>query len=340
MEYNYEHIPETKEDLDWAELITLDLNLFDSPEGKKELVEQLRYAAQHVGFFYVTNFGISEEDVDRQFALAKRFYQLPLEEKLKYHNSQEMRSGHFNGYRPAELRNLLPDGSIKDNFQVYNIPKFDGYHARPQPQVLQDEIAQIEDFQRQCHTKVITKLFKLLAILLELPDEDQLLKMHGYDNKGEDHLRYMFYKARTAEENKTVGGLYAAGHTDLALQIRNSLGEWKWVKPQDRACTVNISDALSSLTGGYLKSTIHRVHAPPADQAHIDRIGVLYFNRPNNNVILDPITTSPLLARLNMTENEFTRLGYHLTMEDTEGKYEYDQKHLEILPGMHAKIFN
>ena len=127
--------------------------------------------------------------------------------------------------------------------------------------------------------------------MLELPDENQLVKDHQYDVKGEDHLRYMHYKARSPEENAKVGELYSAGHTDLgsvtllfrqpvaALQILNSRNEWKWVKPQDETITVNICDALSAMTCGYLKSSVHRVHAPPEDQAHIDRLGVLFFAR-------------------------------------------------------------
>lgn len=44
-----------------------------------------------------------------------------------------------------------------------------------------------------------------------------------------------------------------------ALQIRDPVhNEWKWVKPQDATLTVNACDALSFLTGGYVKSTIHR----------------------------------------------------------------------------------
>ena len=65
-----------------------------------------------------------------------------------------------------------------------------------------------------------------------------------------------------------------------ALQIKNhQTGEWKWVKPQDATLTVNACDALSFLTGGYVKSTIHRVAAPPKDQEHVDRLGLLYFSR-------------------------------------------------------------
>ena len=206
--------------------------------------------------------------------------------------------------------------------------------------------------------------------MLELPDEDQLVKEHVYNDKGEDHLRYMHYKSRSPEENRRVGELYSPGHTDLgsitllfrqpvaALQILNSKNEWKWVKPQDETITINICDALSALTGGYLKSSVHRVHAPPDDQAHIDRLGVLYFARPNNHVVLDPIKNSPLMQRLGLTENVFTKLGQHLTMEEwvkarqtqqqrrtqapkIEGKsYQYKDKELEIIPGLNAQVYN
>ena len=81
----------------------------------------------------------------------------------------------------------------------------------------------------------------------------------------------MKYSKYTPEENQKIGRLWGGGHTDLgswtllfrqpvaALQIRNhQTGEWKWVKPQDGTLTVNACDALSFLTGGYVKSTVHR----------------------------------------------------------------------------------
>ncbi|BCR87759.1 uncharacterized protein ACHE_40323A [Aspergillus chevalieri] len=365
----YEHVPVTKEELDWAELIMLDLSLYEQPGGKEELVKQLDHAVRHVGFFYVKNFNISQEEVDRQFALGRAFYALPLEEKLKYHNSNDLERGEYNGYRPAGHR-ILGNG-IKDNVQVYNIPKFDGHHHRQQPAVLVDYIDEIEAFSRKCHTEVVEKLLRLFAILLQLPDEDQLVRDHQYDAKGEDHLRYMHYAARSVEVNKQVGELYSPGHTDLgtvtllfrqpvaALQILNSEGQWKWVRPQDGTITINTCDALTALTGGLIKSSIHRVHAPPPDQAHVDRLGVLYFARPNNHVILDPIQNSPLLNELGLTQNAFTELGQHLTTEQwvkvrqtqqqrrrqeakisDDGKYTYAPKDLEVIPGLHAKVYN
>jgi hypothetical protein len=35
--------------VDWAELVTLDLSLYDQPGGKEKLVEQLEHAVQYVG---------------------------------------------------------------------------------------------------------------------------------------------------------------------------------------------------------------------------------------------------------------------------------------------------
>lgn len=56
------------------------------------------------GFFYVQNFGISQEEVDFQFALGRDFYNLPLEERLEYHNAEALEAGEYNGYRPAGRR--------------------------------------------------------------------------------------------------------------------------------------------------------------------------------------------------------------------------------------------
>jgi isopenicillin N synthase-like dioxygenase len=112
-----------------------------------------------------------------------------------------------------------------------------------------------------------------------------------YSKKSEDHFRYMKYSKFSPEENAKLHS-WGRGHTDLgswtllfrqpvaALQIRDHVkNEWKWVKPQDGTITVNACDALSFLTGGYVKSTVHRVVVPPKDQQHVDRLGVLYFSR-------------------------------------------------------------
>ena len=58
--------------------------MFNTPEGKKELAETLIKGVREDGFFYVKNFNISQERVNRQFSIGKQFYETPLDEKLKY----------------------------------------------------------------------------------------------------------------------------------------------------------------------------------------------------------------------------------------------------------------
>ena len=70
--------------MDWAELVTIDLAKFDTQEGKRDLADVLVKSVGETGFFYVKNFNISQERVNRQFSIGKRLYDIPLEEKLKY----------------------------------------------------------------------------------------------------------------------------------------------------------------------------------------------------------------------------------------------------------------
>lgn len=77
-------IQSQQENLEWADLITVDLSLYNTPEGRKELAQTLIKAVREDGFFYVKNFNIPQERVNRQFSIGKQFYDLPVEEKLKY----------------------------------------------------------------------------------------------------------------------------------------------------------------------------------------------------------------------------------------------------------------
>jgi isopenicillin N synthase-like dioxygenase len=96
---------------------TVDLSKYGTPEGNAELAQTLINASRSKGFFYVTNFGIPQAEVDKQLALGQKFYELPLEEKLKY--EPNLNNGEYNGYRPAGRR--LLSGGIKDKTEVWNM---------------------------------------------------------------------------------------------------------------------------------------------------------------------------------------------------------------------------
>lgn len=232
------------------------------------MAQTLIEAIRTKGFFYVTHFGISQEAVDKQFSLGQGFYNLPLEEKLKY--VPDLDSGSYNGYRPAGRR--VMGGGVPDKTEVWNMATNDGHVTQPVPTLLKQNLAEIESFSKDLHDKVLDPLNHLIAIALELP-EDYFTKLHRWEVHDESHLRYMKYSKFSPSEIEQLGdGLWSRGHTDLgtitllfrqpvaALQIKDhGSGDWKWAKPLDASLTVNTCDALSFLTGGYIKSTIHRV---------------------------------------------------------------------------------
>lgn len=96
---------------------TIDLSKYGTPDGNAKLAHTLLEAIRTKGFFYVVNYGIAQETVNKQFAYGQKFYELPLEEKLKY--EPDLDSGDYNGYRPAGRRVL--SGGIKDKTEVWNM---------------------------------------------------------------------------------------------------------------------------------------------------------------------------------------------------------------------------
>ena len=180
-----------QETVDWADLATLDLSTFDQPGGKEKLAKQLYEAIQTIGqspsvnmkvlmktntrtgFFYIINFGLSQEAVDRQFAIGKEVFKLPTEEKLKYR--ADLEHGGYNGYKPLGIREIRP--GIFDNTEIFNIPKFIPEYERPWPELIKGHWDEIETFAKTIHEDVVKKLLTLFAMVLELP-EDYFLKHH------------------------------------------------------------------------------------------------------------------------------------------------------------------
>ena len=263
-----------------------------------------------IGFFYIVNYGLSQEEVDRQWAIGKALYSLPEEELLKYRAPLE--EGIYSGYRPRGMIELKP--GLRDSIEMYNVFKFVPQYDRDHPAVIRDHLAEVERFHRHIHENIVYKLLRLIAIVLELPSEDALIEGHSYEGNSDCHLRYMMSRARRdVNFNAAVDNIYTRGHSDFGsltllfrqpvagLQVLTREGQWKYVKPLDGSITVNIADALQFWSNGYLKSSVHRVIVPPPDQAHIDRLGLLYFVRPGEKQSLKTVD-SPLLKRLGLLD--------------------------------------
>jgi isopenicillin N synthase-like dioxygenase len=90
--------------IEWANLVELDLSLFSTPSNQQQLANQLADAIHSSGFFVVKNFRISEQDIEEQFEICKYVFALPLEEKLPYHDPERFAKGDIRGYRPIRSK--------------------------------------------------------------------------------------------------------------------------------------------------------------------------------------------------------------------------------------------
>ncbi|CAG7917179.1 unnamed protein product [Penicillium olsonii] len=196
---------------------------------------------------------------------------------------------------------------MQDTLEFYSIFKFIPSSERSHPDIIHQYATEIEGFSRHMHENVSFKILRVLALALELP-EDQFVDGNRYEDECDSSIRYMLYHARSQQENRTFDNVYFRGHTDkgtltflfqqpiAALQIQPKEAEWEYLRIPAGSVAVNIADTLQFLTNGYLKSGFHRVIAPPSDQAHLDRLGLLYFVRPTDKLPWKTLD-SPFLRR-------------------------------------------
>ncbi|GAA5973012.1 hypothetical protein JCM11641_000363 [Rhodosporidiobolus odoratus] len=300
--------PTTDATLDYAQLARIDLSKW--PGKKEELVEDLRVAVNEVGFWFVENTGISDEEVVRQLSIGNAFLDLPLEEKRQH--PCNFKEGNFFGFR--EGFRMMGSSGVKDNSEALCLPKAvpSLAHEWPAFDFLQPFKPEIEEFQRKVHHNVLDPLLRLFALLLELPEE-YFSAPHAWERPSEDHLRYMRYLPNSAEVDARLDDKqYLNAHSDFGLttllfaqvvqglQILTNDGSWKHVPYIPNTIVVNTADILSFATNGWIKSTIHRVIRPPEDQAYVPRHGLFYFSRAAHDWPANIIAPSPVLERLGL----------------------------------------
>ncbi|KAG6890581.1 hypothetical protein C0992_000399 [Termitomyces sp. T32_za158] len=88
----------------------------DDPGVQQALAAEIREACINVGFFYVRNHGIPEATINAALKVAKEFFALPLEAKMKIENKN---TSNFKGYSPLLSGNNNPEnaGDLQEGFE-------------------------------------------------------------------------------------------------------------------------------------------------------------------------------------------------------------------------------
>ncbi|WWC58799.1 uncharacterized protein I303_101343 [Kwoniella dejecticola CBS 10117] len=293
-------------DIPYADLMNIDLSTFaDGPDAQQKLAGQLYQAMTTQGFFVLTGFGISEEEIARQVDIGYTVLEkTPLEEKKELDGHMDQ-TGQYRGFK---LRNYYEmEKGVKDQIEQFNWQR--DMSDQPMPSTIKPFQAEVKSFCERVHKDVLYKVYQLFALALKLPI-DTFVNFHKYEEKDDSWFRYMaYYDEFSPEDEEKVGGVWLKGHQDhgavtmvfsqpmASLQVRDEQGVWRYTRHTPGGIIINCGIMMEWWTGGLFKAANHRVFAPPQDQRNHTRCGVFYFSIPNNDVRPDLLVDSPVLQR-------------------------------------------
>ncbi|KAK8503078.1 hypothetical protein V6N13_025838 [Hibiscus sabdariffa] len=268
-------------------------------------VSLLKQACLDCGFFYVVNHGISQEFMDEVFVQSKKFFDLPLDEKMKILRSEKHR-----GYTPLldehlDLENQV-HGDYKEGYYIgVNVPEndpesekpFNGRNVWPESGVLPGWRETMEKFHHEA-LEVVKEVARIIALALDL--EVDFFDKPDILGKPIAILRLLHYEGKISDPSK---GIYGAGaHSDfgfvtllatddvMGLQICRDKDAkpqiWEYVTPIKGAFIVNLGDMLERWSNCIFKSTLHRVLGNGQD-----RYSIAYFVEPNHDCLVECLPT-------------------------------------------------
>ncbi|KAF5353767.1 hypothetical protein D9757_012947 [Collybiopsis confluens] len=257
-----------------------------SSEDALETARHLFTACRDVGFAYLINTGIPQEQIDGMFDWSAKLFALPIETKLKAPHPPE---GWFHrGYSgvgreqvsqmvfdPNELKSIR-DGKFPDFKESFDIGN---EQFGPLPNIWIPEVAfpgfkaYATNFYNICRAFQTSALFPALAMGMDLPI-DFFLRYH---EDGNNQLRLLHYPQALTSVFESGKKGRVGTHTDfgtatllfqddcggLEVEHPSRPGEFMHVPPIPGTVLLNIGDLLMRWSNDTLKSTLHRVRAPP-----------------------------------------------------------------------------
>jgi isopenicillin N synthase-like dioxygenase len=274
------------------------LDLADFTHGnesqKMQFVHDLGKAYEDIGFVAIRNHGVDNELLKELYKQVQAFFELPLETKLQYDDSDGGGQRGYTGFGKEHAKNSnagdlkefwhfgqwVEDGdALKDyypqNKYVSEIPEFNAVG---------------KDIYRALEATGI-QMLRAIALFLNQPENYFDNKVHN----GNSILRPIHYPPINAEPN---GSIRAGEHEDInlitllvgasadGLEVLSRQGVYVGVTEVQDHIIVNVGDMLQRLTNDRLRSTTHRVVNPPREQWHLPRYSIPFFMHPRPEVSL------------------------------------------------------
>ncbi|XP_075640014.1 azadirone synthase LFS-like [Castanea sativa] len=254
----------------------------------------IRQACIDYGFFYLLNHGIEEELLGKVFEESKKFFLLPLEEKMKMPRKEHR------GYTPLYAEKLDPTssskGDPKESFYIGPLEDITtpvNLNQWPSEEILPSWRRMMESF----YKKLLSAGKRLLSLIaLALNVEEDFFEKVGALDKPNAFLRLLHYPGELGSSDDEIYG--SSAHSDYGmvtllatdgvqgLQVcREKFKQpriWEDVLPVDGALIVNIGDIMERWTNCLFRSTLHRVRLSGKE-----RYSAAFFLDPNPDCMVE-----------------------------------------------------
>ncbi|KAL3477336.1 hypothetical protein BJX99DRAFT_226399 [Aspergillus californicus] len=300
------------------------ISLRDFDQRIDEITAELINAAENVGFFTITDHGISVDEIEGMFATAESFFALP--DSVK--GTVPWNPNNVGWEKNSQVRPSTGQADTKESYQLQfgenmnnglwlddkHISGFKDtslkfmHHVQSVSEVLMRCFARglgfPEDFFVQCHdiSRPNAQTTARLLHYFALPEEPSDKIYHRAGAHADwDFLTLLFQK-------EGQSGLEICPGREVVTEF--GIGdEWTKVEPRTGEIVCNIGDLLMSWSDDRFKSTFHRVKAPqePGD-FYGDRYSIAFFNQPCKDAqIQGPRKKYPLVTGEEFNANAMKR---------------------------------
>ena len=277
-----------------------------------QVAAEIGQAARDVGFFYISGSGIDEPLFDGLLDAAKRFFALPVEEKMRSYIGL---SRCHRGYVPIGEEGVesgSPD--LKEAFDTaLDLPADDPDYVAGNPMLGPNTWPDLTGFAQAVtayYDAVLEVGHRLLrAFAVALREDPEVFSRHATKTPSQLRLVHYPYNA-DAQDGHGIGA-----HTDYecftllkptapGLEVLNGAGEWIDVPPVEGTLVVNIGDMLELWTNGEFVATSHRVRKVVEERYSFP----LFFNVDYHT----EVSPLPQFASAGAVDRPTLRAGEHL----------------------------
>lgn len=272
--------------------------LLAGTSGQPDVARKIAAACRDTGFFYISGHGVTPATIARLDEVARTFFDLPHDEKMKIAMARGGRA--WRGFFPVggELTSGKPD--LKEG--VYfgtelgpNDPRvkagvpMHGQNLWPESPV--DLKPAVLAFMAET-TRAAHAVMRGVALSLSL-DPEYFARTYTADPTVLFRV-FHYPPARTAQDGSEEWGV--GEHTDYGLltllaqddcgglQVKSHAG-WIEAPPINGTLVCNIGDMLDRLTGGFYRSTPHRVR----NVSGRERLSFPLFFDPSFDAMIEPL---------------------------------------------------